>query len=219
MKRKNAFTMLELVMVIVVLGIIAALAIPRMERDLKQEAADNILSAIRYTQHLALVDDKHKFDDPKWQIRFWHLYFGTCDSKKFYAVGSDDNMDGSDNGRVDSDESAVDPATGKLMWAHDGSACTSGTVTIDDLSPNIFIGKKYGVNTITPSGGCSNKYIGFDHLGRPYGSSFTNSNVPDNSGVLTSVCIFQFDMENGESFQISIQPETGYAQIVGQSES
>lgn len=53
-----AFTMIELVFVIVVLGILSALAMPRIDRDLRQEAKDNILSSIRYTQHLALIDEK-----------------------------------------------------------------------------------------------------------------------------------------------------------------
>jgi len=58
MRNKSAFTMIELILVIVVLGILAALAMPRVDRDSRQEAADNILSAIRYTQHLALMDNK-----------------------------------------------------------------------------------------------------------------------------------------------------------------
>jgi len=43
--QNSAFTLLELVFVILVLGILTALAIPRIDRDLRQEAADNILSA------------------------------------------------------------------------------------------------------------------------------------------------------------------------------
>ena len=66
-KHTKAFTMLELVFVIVVLGILAALALPRMDRDLRQEAKDNILSAIRYTQHLALMDNKTNPLDANWQ--------------------------------------------------------------------------------------------------------------------------------------------------------
>ena len=216
--KRYAFTMIELVFVIIVIGILAALTIPRMNRDLKQEAADNILSAIRYTQHLALMDDKHKFDTTNWQRRFWHIYFGTCESKMFYSIGSDDNMDGSTNARVDFSESALDPANGKHMWAKDGASC-KGTHNISDISPSIFIGKKYGINTIVPSGGCTNMFIGFDHLGRPYRSNFQNSNTPDCNGTIASQCIFTFTMSDGDTFQVSIEPETGYTQIVDQNES
>ena len=216
--KKNAFTMIELVLVIVVLGILAALAIPRMDRDLKQEAADNVLSAIRYTQHLALVDNKQKFDDARWQQRFWHLYFGTCDSKIYYAIGSDDNMDSSSNARVDFTESILDPANGKHIWAHDGSNC-AGSHNISDISPNIFLTKKYGIKSIVNGGGCSTKFIGFDHLGRPYTSGFQQSSIPDNSGYMTSECTFTFIMSDDENFSIEIEPETGYTFIVGQPNS
>ena len=207
--------MLELVVVIVVLGIIAALTLPRLDRDLKQEAADNILSAIRYTQHLALADDKQRFDNNKWQQRFWHIYFGTCEGKKFYAIGTDDNMESSDNARVDFTESALDPANGKHIWAKDGASC-SGSHDIHDISPNIFIEKKYGLNAITPSGGCGKKYIGFDHLGRPHSKKFSKSTRPDNAGYMKSTCTFKFTMSDGDTFQINIEPETGYAYVVGQ---
>ncbi len=214
---KKAFTMLELVFVIVVLGILAALAIPRLDRDLQQEAADNVLSAIRYTQHLALLDDKHKFNKKKWQQRFWRIYFGTCDGKKFYAIGSDDDMESSANARVDFDESAIDAATGKRFWAHDGGCARGHQLT--DLSPSVFIGKRYGVTTITPGGRCTNQYLGFDHLGRPYNSQFPNSQQPNNAGYLTAQCVFTFTMSDGATFKINIEPETGYAYIVGQPDS
>jgi len=210
---KKAFTMIELVFVIVLIGILAALAIPRQKRDLRQEAADNILSAIRYTQHLALMDDKQKFNKAKWQRRFWRIYFGTCENKIFFAIGSDDDMTGSNNGRVDHNESAIDPANGKLMWALDGDSCAGSSLSSSDLSPNIFLGKKYGVTTISTSGGCSNMYIGFDHLGRPYNSGFVNSNKPDDSGVITDDCNLTFTSDAGafDPFNIIITKETGYA--------
>ena len=76
-QNRQAFTMLELVIVITVLGILAALAIPRMQRDLRQEAADNLVSAIRYTQHLAMMDDKTDPGNSMWQRRYWHIRFST----------------------------------------------------------------------------------------------------------------------------------------------
>ncbi|WP_300367295.1 prepilin-type N-terminal cleavage/methylation domain-containing protein, partial [Hydrogenimonas sp.] len=54
MKIKNAFTMLELIIVIVVVGILSAIMIPRFSDDKLREAADQIMSHIRYTQHLAM---------------------------------------------------------------------------------------------------------------------------------------------------------------------
>ena len=217
--RRMAFTMVELVMVIVVLGILSALALPRMERDLRQEAADNVLSAIRYTQHLALVDNRHKFNKAKWQQRFWRIYFGSCSGgMKFYAIGTDDDMEDSTNARVDQNESALDPANGKVMWGQDAQECEG---TIDSaLSENTLIGRKYGVDTIT--GGCGNvKYIAFDYLGRPYGSGFSFSSQPNNTGYMTSDCSFTFSSSSSafEPFTVIIKKETGYTYIDGQEES
>ena len=65
-------------MVIVVLGILAALALPRMERDYRQEAGDNILSAIRFAQHNALMDNVTEPSDAQWQRKFWRFGVRTC---------------------------------------------------------------------------------------------------------------------------------------------
>ena len=212
---KTAFTMLELTFVIVVLGILAALALPRFERDLKQEAADNILSGIRYTQHLALQDYKQKFDNPKWQQRFWKIMFAPCSTNTyFYRIGSDDNM--SDTGLFTKNEAALDPLTGKPMYWTNNVDCSNGGD--DTVSKNIFISNKYGITNIDSSN-CNNvMHIGFDHLGRPH-QSFGASTSADYSTYLNSSCTFKFTMSNGEEFNITIEPETGYATIGGQISS
>lgn len=183
--KKTAFTMIELVLVIVVLGILAALTIPRLERDLKQEAADNILSAIRYTQHLALLDNKHEFDNASWPSKLWNISFAADGSN--YSITS--------NGTP-----AIDPSNGKTM---DGSSTGS---------PNANVGKKYGVSSIS---GCNNLVI-FDHLGRPFTALSTTNNY---STYMNSACTLSFTLSDGDTFQIYIEPETGYAYIVGQQNS
>jgi len=200
-KKHKAFTMIELVMVIVVLGILAALSIPRLDRDLTQEASDTVLSAIRYTQHMALLDDKHKFDDTQWQREFWRIEFESCaDNGTFLSIGSDTDHDGS----LDSDETLLDPANGKNMFWQNTSNCESGGD--DTASENIFLYKKYGVRTISGSGGCDGlKHIGFDHLGRPH-VSFSGSTQPNYASYMSTACIFKFDLESGDSFQIQILP-------------
>jgi len=213
-KHKLGFTMLELVMVIVVLGILAALALPRMERDHKQEAADHILSQIRYTQHLALNDDKHMNNNQNWQQRYWKIMFASCSNgNQFYRIGSDDNMDG--NGVFAQGEAAIDPINGKpLFMSNNDNTCENDTT----VSNNIFLTIKYGVTAIDTTN-CNNlAHIGFDHLGRPH-QSFGASNAPDYASYMTGVCTWTFTMSNNDTFKISIQPETGYAQIVEQDNS
>jgi len=218
---KKAFTMLELVFVIVVLGILASLAMPRIDRDLQQEAADTILANIRYTQHLALIDNKHKFDKAKWQQRFWRIVFGTCstnDNSYYFMVGADDNMGDSKNAYFARDEAAIDPQSGlPLFWTNE-QECSDSSKTMNS-APQIFISRKYGVKNITSSGGCGGaKHIGFDNLGRPH-HGFGDSDKPDYSHIMHDTCTFTFTMSDDETFSISIEPETGYAQIVGQDNS
>ena len=213
--KRMAFTMIELVLVIVVLGILAALAMPRLDRDLQQEAADTILSNIRYTQHLALTDDKHRFNDPTWQRAFWRITFDNCSGGNlFLTVGTD--MDG--QGDIDSNEATLDPSNGKPMFWDNGLSCQSG----DDLSAsseNIFVGKKFGVTAINGSGSCNGvQYIGFDHLGRPH-TGFTDSTIPDYSSYINTRCTFTFTMSSGPALVINIEPETGYSYIANQSGS
>lgn len=214
--RRPAFTMIELVFVIVVLGILAALAIPRLDRDLKQEAADSILSDIRYTQHLALIDNKHKFDESSWQNAFWQISFESCGgaSGLFESVGTDTNY----LGDIDNNEAATDPANGKPMFWTNTASCANGVDTTAS-SDRIFITKKYGITAANGTGGCNNlKHIGFDHLGRPH-VSFSGSSIPDNSSYMNTACTFTFTMSDADTFAITIEPETGHAFIVGQEGS
>ena len=220
--KRVAFTMLELVFVIVVLGILAALAMPRLDRDLKQEAADHILSNIRYTQHLALTDNKHKFDKAKWQQRFWRIVFSTCSgTDRYFMVGTDDNMEDASNAFFDQNESALDPRTGKPLFWTNGQDCSNGGD--GTVSEDVFISKKYGITAVTSSGSCSNTaksmgHIGFDNLGRPH-YGFSNSSQPNYASIISTKCTFTFTMSDGDTFSIDIEPETGYAFIVGQTGS
>jgi len=203
---KNAFTMIELVMVIVVIGILTAVAIPRLDRDLKQEAADNVLSSIRYTQHLALMDYKHKFDNPNWQQRFWKIMFASCSTgEQFYRIGSDDDMDSL--GTFEKSEAAIDPKNGLPFYLANNGDCEDTTV-----SNQIFIGKKFGVTNVDNTGCNGISHIGFDHLGRPH-QGFGASTAADYSSYMDTNCTFTFTMTDGDSFSISIVQETGYASI------
>lgn len=219
--KRTAFTMIELVMVIVVLGILASLALPRMERDVRQEAGDNILSAIRYTQHLALMDNKANINENpavNWQRAFWQIRFTSAGGDWSYVVASNNDY----NTNLDEDEAAIDPANGKLMYTADS--------TIDsDESPNVFLSHKYGIDNVDfsdcegqtgASGGNSGtRHIGFDYLGRLHKGVF---GATDDLGTLMHEnCTIKFEFTDNdiEDLFILVQQETGYAYIVGQNAS
>ena len=162
---KPAFTMIELLFVIIVIGILASMAIPRMDRDLRQEAGDNILSAIRYTQNLALNDDKTNPFVNNWQKALWQIRFTNSGGNIWsYTIGS--NSDYIRN--IDKDESAIDPANGKYMY-NNGPATPQ-----PNESPNIFITKKYGIKSVLLNSctgsydGTGSAHIAFDQYGRPH---------------------------------------------------
>jgi type II secretory pathway pseudopilin PulG len=206
--------MLELVMVIIVIGILATLAMPRIKRDIRQEAADNILSAIRYTQHLALVDDKTDPFDTSWQKKFWTIRFTTSSTNpdsSYYIITSDTNK----NNASSKNESAIDPANGKYMYNSSGFFASLGS----NESPNIFIGRKYGINRLDLSGGCDHKHIAFGHLGRPYKNIRDLTNKFESYMTTDCNLTFGFRNNNIDDLSIIIKKETGYAYIDRQPDS
>ena len=201
--------MLELVFAIVVIGILAALAIPRLDRDLRQGAKDNIISAIRHTQGLALVDNKTNPTVSNWQRAFWQIRFSnptTPNNEWVYSVGS--NMDYATS--LDKDESAIDPVNGKYMYSGDASPADS------DESPAIFLTKKYGINTVTfndcsGSSGSTARHIAFDNLGRPHRGVFGGENNY-RTLVTNKDCIITFTFIDSDitDLNITITRQTGH---------
>ena len=83
---KKAFTLLELVFVIVVIGILAAVIIPRTTSNAVAEKAIELLSQIKNTQHLAMIDDKYS-NVSTWMRNKWQI---TINGNQ-YSVVSDNN--------------------------------------------------------------------------------------------------------------------------------
>ncbi|MCH9741470.1 MAG: type II secretion system GspH family protein [Epsilonproteobacteria bacterium] len=209
--KKSAFTIIELVFVIIVLGILASVAMSRMERDLTQEASETILSHIRLAQQLALNDNKHRSDNsPMWQRAYWQFALRRCGDDVAYRVGSDTSLGSGVNGIGDT-ESAINPIDGKYIFSEDCENLDT------DETPSVLLTKKFGIKNsgVTTTGGCDRNQILFDYLGRPHFRNTTYTS-PDFSNIMTEDCNLTFTLEDSSSFSIIIEDETGHAYIEGQ---
>ena len=72
---KKAFTLLELVFVIVIAGILAFVLIPKSSDTKLLESANQLISHIRYAQQLALNNDQFDPNDKNWYKKMWRIEF------------------------------------------------------------------------------------------------------------------------------------------------
>jgi len=211
---KKAFTMLELVFVLVVIGILAAVMMPEMKSTKLREAAIQVVSHIRYTQHLAMIDDKFGMNT-QWYKGRWQLIFGSSkwtDDQIAYSIYSDD---GTFDGNPNLTELALDP----MMSDKYLSGGSSGILNTSNpkANKNMNIGSSYGIETVTFEGGCESntvRRLTFDHLGRPIRGTINGFNTSYGVGkLIQTTCEIVLTNPEG-SVTIAIEPETGYAHIL-----
>jgi prepilin-type N-terminal cleavage/methylation domain-containing protein len=185
---KKAFTMLELVFVIIVVGILSTILIPHTKINPVQECAVDLLSQIRYTQHLATIDDKYNnsitWFKNRWQIRF--------DGNK-YTIVSDNNT-----------KVAQNPSN------------NNSTFTNVDLNAKYGITLTVTGTECSATSGSGIHIISFDHIGRPIVGDLNTATRAYSGANFQLVQSNDCDIvvSNGdESATINIAPETGYAQV------
>ncbi|MCL4430789.1 MAG: prepilin-type N-terminal cleavage/methylation domain-containing protein [Epsilonproteobacteria bacterium] len=204
-----AFTLLELVFVIIVIGILAVLAMPNFRGNPLQTAAEQVASHIRYTQHLAMVDDIFNPNDPTWWQTRWQIQFENAapNPGKIYVIYRNLNKDTNEN----DNEIARDPLTRQLMKGADKDIAIPPFKYMD----NLLISKKYGITNVIFSAGCNasgptSNRIGFDNLGRPYTRS--NSAISPYANLMTVDCNITLVHPDGNA-TITVSPETGYVSV------
>ncbi|MDO9266861.1 MAG: type II secretion system protein [Sulfurimonas sp.] len=215
---KKAFTMMELIFVIVIIGILAAVVIPRTGSNKLREAAIQVVSHIRYTQHLAMVDDKFDADDSNWHKRRWQLLFGTSATHTnggvAYSIFSDSLTFSGNPGISELAKNPMDSS--KLLTG--GFAGVISYATDSRVTRELNIGEKYGITSVTTTGCGDAIRIAFDYLGRPIKGDISDDAAPyissgTTTSLLTAQCKFILISDEG-SLDIAIEPETGYAHIL-----
>jgi prepilin-type N-terminal cleavage/methylation domain-containing protein len=216
---KKAFTLLELIFVVIIIGIIMSIIVSNPKDTKLREAGIQLISHIRYTQHLAMIDDKFNvndaliFEKAKWYKARWQIIFtngvSTANSAGLpgYTIFSD--YIGKRSGRPDRDEIALDSLSQQVM--------TSGvTRSVKLNSKNVYqkanLGKVYGITNIELHKGCSGKRISFDHLGRPSIGSLSSydSSYNKKRNLISSPCNITLTDSKAQTVTIIIEEETGY---------
>lgn len=233
---RKAFTMIELIFVIVVAGIIAAVALPRVNTNNLNEAADQVVSHIRYTQHLALQDNKFNPNERFWYKRRWTIrffknltYTAVMPPAKAYnniwAYSIYSDLPDFTGHQPDLNGLAINPQNPAQYL----SGGYNNTLHVEDKASmsELRLNEKYGIQSIVFGGGCraNVRYIHFDNYGRPL-NSFANS-APYQIApagwhyLLTSACTISLCTQSpcpatdGEHRRtIAIESETGFVHIL-----
>lgn len=218
---KKAFTMLELVVVIVVIGIIAAAALPRINDDHIAEAADQVMSHIRYTQHLAMQDSRFDPTDARWFKRRWSITFtqaafcGGANEWRYSVYHDDGDTTGNLNSVNEVARDPLDP--NRFMssgWAGIPNADCANVSNKYNLTTN------FGITNVQFRGVCGQaglQTLSFDEFGRPMRSVST----PNGGGATRGYDRLVYNGQNCQivlttarrTATITIAPETGFIQV------
>lgn len=214
---KKAFTLFELVLVIVVIGILSVAIVPRLHDNNLRKAAEQVVFHLKYTQHLAMMDNR--FDpsrDSAWYKTRWQLLFSNCGGTKdtcAYSVFSD--WTGHHTGNPDAQELAVNPLNHDQVLTGGMSGNKLIKYNQKEATKSLNIGQKYQIKKVRMSH-CGNigKRIAFDYLGRPImGNLATMTRQYQSGRVLQQRCEMILINKDDEQITILIKPETGYIHV------
>ena len=221
---KRAFTMLELVMVIVIVGIISVMIAPDFGNNNLRQAADQLVNHIRYTQHLAMMDNKFSTTDQKWFLGRWQIRFSQANSSESYFIMSDtikSNYDANPNAPVGFaySEVAQDPLNpDQYLIGTEYSSFDNDSK--EHINSKLDLLSEYGITSITIAGGNTGstaRRIIFDNLGRPYrgDTKATNANVITHLADKVAKARITITLSDGTNSEIiAVEPETGYTHIL-----
>jgi len=237
--KSHAFTLVELLMIIVIVGIISVSVSTRFTPDGLEPASTQLLNHIRYTQHLALNQDMYKpsrnfsiYDATSmearkevqyWYKRWWQIEFLNDSGGGWsYSIYSDHPSSGN-NASYDrkpdrNDILARDPQTGKWIIGNYSESTTSSYFPESERLELVDLTEEYGVSidvkTCRYNGSFSTSdRVIFDSMGRPH-CHITRDNIlvtPYERLMTEPLEIVLTSVSEGRSKTILIEPFTGYS--------
>ena len=203
---KKSFTLLELLIVVIIVGILAFSINFNFFNPSLEAAADQVIKDIRYTQSLALKDDKYQpfpkhtcdnSDEGKiecnrskyWFKQWWQIRFSqnTNDKNWWYEIFSDQptankkifDKKGYSPKYLRDISLAKNPLTGKYMI---GNCDKNGFPDCNSSSPRLNLTKTYNIKKIIFIN-IPHKRLLFDNLG----NVFLNEGDSEDSGDINPI--------------------------------
>jgi len=209
---KRSFFLLEFIIVLVILGIIYSIFVPKKYTSKLDEVSNRVLIYLHLTRFKALSDDVY-FENTSsksenfWHKRRWTMKFQKCRIDKgggiYFSIYTDKN----DKGHINKEESLKDPLTNKYIYT--SNACEIQA----DSSPFVLL-KNYGVKDVQIS--CNNTsslgQISFGEDGKVY-SKLSHLERPYDYEI-KSPCIIRFVSNTEEYREIIIHPHSGYIELL-----
>jgi hypothetical protein len=215
---KRAFTLLELIIIIIIISILSFSVIQKTDNRGLYYAANQVLFHIRYTQHLALIDNVFDPNDPDWFKKRWQIQFHSTVSGYnltwTYSVYKDTSLSGNENSKK---ELAKNPMNRDKLLS---GGFYSYTADDEDFTKSMVLGNSFGIKDILFEGECGkyrSKRLAFNYDGAPYYGNLLN--VDDQyEKRMTEVCKIHICLEDCETTDkkviIAVEPETGFAHIL-----
>ncbi|MGH1600593.1 pilus assembly FimT family protein [Campylobacter majalis] len=224
----RAFTLFEVVFVLIIISILGVLAIPKSNQDNLRAAAYQVMSHIRYAQNLAFLDNTFKPNSlQNRQIKWSFVFANTAINTKScqlneknkqtwkYSVYKDLSLNGNLNSRR---EVAANPSKINKVLSGGWSGISKKDCKL--VSSELDIQKKYGVTNVKLLGHCATKQtrsFGFDNGGRPTRIASTTSKTNKPVRLLKNDC--KIILSNASSsITILVKKRTGLVCIESKQE-
>lgn len=220
---KKAFTLIEVIFIIVVVGILSTIAISRFNSKDLLRGAEMVARDIEYVKHLAVIDDnrvpndmiqKHENNSNFWAITFIGIG-GDPKMSIFKYTNPSINYGTVQTAVVD----YLDKEKFLTLTVRDGKDDDIVDGSVVKTSPRVWLKKTYSINKIDTSDCNAEDYTGrhsintlfFNEEGIPY--------IANSSGgtfwyfqKLKEICTLKIKA-GSDTKCIDIYPETGYVKV------
>jgi len=206
--KKTSFTLIEIIFVLILVSIILSFSSPKIKVPKLLLAKQQIITHLKYTRYIAMLDNKYFYNDTYWYKKLWNIKFLNCKKDVggiYYVIYS--NKYNPTRWYVSKDETLIDPFTNNYIYS--SSSCQQDSLY--DKSKYVLLTNYYGIKDIEIS--CNNTsslgQIYFDNNGTAY-SYIDNDYTKINEYKIKNNCIITLISNDNRKENITIEGNTGY---------